>query len=654
MLLVLTTAPAHAARPLNLGFFDGGFAAGDTQRLDDAVRAGGRTVRIPVTWAVVAPKRPAAPRNPADPAYAWAGVDAAVAAAQQRGLRVLLSPDRAPRWAEGAGRRTPGILEGSWKPSPSATGDFVQALASRYPQVRHIQLWNEPNLPNYLAPQWRKGKPFAAVRYRKMLNAAYAGLRRAGTGARLVTAGTAPYGDPERGGRRIRPARFWRAVLGSTVRFDILAHHPYAVDGPRRKAYGRDDVAVPDVHKLVRLTRRAVRAGKLLPRARKRFWVTEMSWDSSPPDPQGVPEARHARWLADAFYVLWKQGVDTILWFQTRDQAPVPSYAATNQSGVFFRDGTPKLAARAFRFPLACERRGSRTRVWTLAPRSGTVQFMDADGRVLRRISTDAAAYRHRLREPARRDPRPHRRSGLARLSSLTSGNPTVARRGLRPLFPPGRAGAKETSEVNRLKTIIALALTAAAMCTAVAAAATFTGTAGPDFIFGTPQNDTISGLGGDDPGLGASAATTPSTAAAATTSSTVTARAPRAPRRTPTARPEGPAAMTASSAAPATTSSTANGADRFSGQGGDDRLRAGAGTTASAAARASTSSPASRAATSSPVAPTTTRSTVAPGATRCPAAAAPTASRGGSGNDRIRARDKTRDRINCGKGKDR
>ena len=384
LLFALAATPAQAARPFDTGFFDD---FSQPERLEDAVKTGSSTVRVIVSWNGVARTRPAAPRNPADPAYDWSSVDATVAAVQARGLRVLLSLDRAPTWAEGSGRKPKDILTGSWKPSARAAGEFAEAAARRYPTVRYIQLWNEPNLDYYLAPQWRKGKPFAPVRYRQMLNAAYAGLRRAGTRAKLVTAGTAPYGDPERGGRRLMPARFWRVVLRRTVRFDILSHHPYAIDGPRRRALNRDDVAIPDMHKLTRLVRSAVRRGRLLPRKSKRFWVTEMSWDSKAPDPDGVPLARHARWLADAFFVLWKQGVDTVTWYQTRDQPP--PYPASNQGGVFFRDGRAKPAARAFAFPFSCERRGSRTRVWGKAPVSGTVQIR-RNGRTIRSLRPGA------------------------------------------------------------------------------------------------------------------------------------------------------------------------------------------------------------------------------------------------------------------------
>jgi hypothetical protein len=387
---LVLAAPAQAARPLTTGFFDEAFGTADAARLDEAVASGAGIVRLTVTWSAVAPVKPRRQRDPADPVYRWGGVDAAVAAARARRLQVLLTVDRAPGWAEGGGRRAPQILAGSWKPSPAAVGAFVEAVGRRYPQVRFVQLWNEPNLAKYLAPQWSRGRLAGAARYRQMLNAAFAGLRRAGRRARLVTGGTAPYGDPDPGGARVMPVRFWRGVLQRRVRFDILAHHPYAVRGPRAHALNSGDVAVPDMGKLTRLVRQGTRSGKVLPRGRKRFWVTEMSWDSSPPDPNGIPAARHAAWLADAFYVLWKQGVDSVFWFQVRDAAPVPTYDATHQSGIYLRDGTPKLAQRAFAFPFACRRAGSRTLVWTRAPARGPVEIRDAAGRVAGRLRAGA------------------------------------------------------------------------------------------------------------------------------------------------------------------------------------------------------------------------------------------------------------------------
>jgi hypothetical protein len=205
----------------------------------------------------------------------------------------------------------------------------------------------------------------------------------------VVSAGTAPFGDLAPNGHRIMPAHFVREMLclrqargrllgtscPAPAHFDVLAHHPYSVGFPRRRALNADDVSIPDIGKLTGLLRAAERSGRALPRKRHRMWVTEVSYDSSPPDPDGVPVARHARYLEEALFLLWRQGVDTIVWFQIRDQAPEPSYASTAQSGVFLRDGTPKPAAQAFRFPFVAERADRALLVWGRSPLAGRVSI---------------------------------------------------------------------------------------------------------------------------------------------------------------------------------------------------------------------------------------------------------------------------------------
>ena len=278
--------------------------------------------------------------------------------AQARGLKVLLTITGAPAWAEGPGRpRT--AAPGTWKPDPQALGDFAGAAARRYPGVRYWQIWNEPNLDNHLAPQWtrRNGRHVAAAaqQYRSMLNASYAAIKAVNPQNTVAVGGNAPYGDP-RGFGRTRPLTFWKEVLKRPTSFDVFAHHPYSTQGPRRHALNRNDVSVPDVVRLTRLVRSAVRRGLAKPRKSKPLWITEIGWDSNPPDPNGVPARRHAAWLADAFYVLWKQRAAKIVWTFVRDQAPTGGFDRTYQSGVFLQSGAPKLAQRAFAFPVACER----------------------------------------------------------------------------------------------------------------------------------------------------------------------------------------------------------------------------------------------------------------------------------------------------------
>jgi hypothetical protein len=406
-LAIALAAPAQAARPLDLGFHDGVFSGEERDPwLQRSAGAGADVVRIDIGWR--APNEPVRPagfdaRDPADPAYDFAGADAAIRAAAARGLRVIAGFTGAPRWAEGANRPA-AAPPGSWRPDPRALEEYGAAVARRYsgsfpdplqpgatlPAVAAFQLWNEPNLAKYLSPQWSRGRAAAPAHYRRMLSAFYRGVRSAGTRALVVTAGTAPFGDPHPGGDRIMPVRFVRELLclrGGTkrlrarkckapARFDVLAHHPYSVGSPRRRALNADDVSIPDLGKLARLLRAAERTGGALPRIRHRLWVTEVSYDSRPPDPDGVPEPKHARYLAEALYELWRQGVDTILWFQVRDQRPDPSYAATSQSGVYFADGTPKPARRAFHFPfVARPAGGGKGLVWGRAPVSGRLKI---------------------------------------------------------------------------------------------------------------------------------------------------------------------------------------------------------------------------------------------------------------------------------------
>jgi hypothetical protein len=386
---LLLCLPAQAqARGLSVGFFDNVFGSptDGPAWLDRARDSGSEILRVGVSWSGIAPTKPAQQTNHLDPAYRWQPLDDAVALAASRGQQVILSIDGAAPWAEGA-RRPRSVRETTWKPDPAALGRFARALTTRYRgRARAIQVWNEPNLRLYLAPQWdKKKRPVGAQRYRRMINSVYKNVKAVAPEMLVATGGTSPYGDPQRGGRRVMPVRFWREVFKGKTYFDVLAHHPYGVGSPRRKALNADDASIPDIRKLTRLVKRS---RNVLPRRAKRFWVTEMSWDSSPPDPRGVPELMHARWLSDAFFVLWKQRVEVITWFQIRDQpaSSAEEFAASNQSGVFLRSGRPKLAARAFSFPFACERAGNRTRIWMKAPARGAVTIQ-RNGRVVATVT---------------------------------------------------------------------------------------------------------------------------------------------------------------------------------------------------------------------------------------------------------------------------
>lgn len=390
--LVLLPAAAAAGPPRMqrgvlaegaMRYSDNPLARAEGRRL--AREAGVGVIRVDVSWRNVAPagaRRPAGfdAANPADPHYDWSEVDRTIAEVLADGFRPLVNVTFAPRWAEGRGRPRDNsrTRPGTWKPSARELGLFMRAAARRYPGVRRWQIWNEPNLYVFLRPQWARGRPYAPRHYARMLDSAYAALKSVRRSNFVVMGGTAPFGGskPEANGR-MAPAQFLREMLRSRPRLDAYAHHPYSLGGPTRRALNRDDVSLPDLGKLKRVAARA--------RMRRALWVTEMGWDSKPPDRAGVPLATHGRWLAQALYVLWRQNVSVALNLQLADapvEGEVPG-APQRQAGLYFIDYTPKPAATSFRFPFAVDGRLA----WGVSPCSCTVDVEQRTGGRWRSVS---------------------------------------------------------------------------------------------------------------------------------------------------------------------------------------------------------------------------------------------------------------------------
>lgn len=365
-------------------------------------------VLLTANWLGIAPSDlPASfnPADPADPAYQWDVLDSAVRAATEKGLGVAILVAGAPPWAEGPNRPSLATAPaGSWRPDPGKLRQFAIAIATRYsgsftdpaapglgplPRVMDWQLWGEPNLSVYLTPQWNGHRPVAPIQYRAMLNAFYAGIKSVNPGDKVITGGTAPYGDSP-GGARMQPALFWRTLLclkGQRLRptgcpdpahFDIAAHNPIDEFRPTRGALNRDDISTPDLGRLKRILAKARSTGRSKPGGRKQLWATEIWWESNPPDPSGVPAGTQARWLEQSFYLLWKQGVQRVVWFEIVD---TPPQFVPYQTGLFLSDGTPKPAYSAYRFPFVADRLGKQTvRVWGMAPTPGGVQVQRKRG----------------------------------------------------------------------------------------------------------------------------------------------------------------------------------------------------------------------------------------------------------------------------------
>jgi hypothetical protein len=352
--------------------------------------AGAASIRTSIGWSAIAPRQPAPGSNradPANPAYRWAGSDVFLRQVTAAGLR----PDVAvfgdvPEWA----RSTSGAAGAAGMlPKPRELRLFMTAAARHYngatpnvPRVDHWQLWVEPNVSLYFRPQTSNGRLVSPALYRELLAAFAAGVRAGNPEARVIAGGLSPFGRQTPEVQAIAPLRFMRELLcmsrarphrptcRATAMFDIWSHHPYTSGGPTRHAIRADDVSLGDLPEMRALLNAAVKAGHVRSSRPVEFWVTEFGWDSSPPDPKGIPSWLHARWMSEGLYRMWKAGVSYVAWIQLRD-LPFPEHYM--QAGLYFREGSlardrPKPALRSFRFPFVALPERGRTRVWGRTP----------------------------------------------------------------------------------------------------------------------------------------------------------------------------------------------------------------------------------------------------------------------------------------------
>jgi hypothetical protein len=373
--------------------------------------AGLRLVRIPVQWSTIAPTRPpsrAVARTPTWDGYDFAQLDATVRLAFAAGAEPILYLEHAPPWAEGPGRPPgPAVGAGVWKPSATGLHDVAQAVAARYdgrhaplgaaaplPRVRYFQIWNEPNITMFLAPQLERGRVTSIQRYRELLNAGYAGVKAAQPTARVLAASLAPFGDyPARDPLgRVPPARFARGLLCSgarigsracpqPARFDILAFNTWPAGSPEQPPAQVDDltVGVADA-RLGTPLRAAVRRRTVLPARPQPLWLTETAWATRGPDwGQIVSPALQATYLARTLYEAWRSRIDVVLWWRWRD-GPGTTIGFQIFGGLYRRGPTvaqdvPKPALQAMRFPLVVPAGAARPFAWGRAPVAGTVRL---------------------------------------------------------------------------------------------------------------------------------------------------------------------------------------------------------------------------------------------------------------------------------------
>jgi hypothetical protein len=336
-------------------------------------------VRALVYWKEYAPNPGSRTRpdfDAADPAAypprTWNRLDGLFHAARERNVTVQVTlTGPVPKWATRAKRDT--VTD----PSPSEFQAFATAVGRRYgDRVGVWSIWNEPNHPEFLRPQFKGGRAVSPGLYRRLFLAGEAGLRASGNGADALLFGeTAPRGTPH----VVAPLAFLRGALcldrayrptRSCPRIDAAgyAHHAYTTRaGPRFRPPDPDDVTIGVISRLTAALDRAARAGAVAPGLG--IYLTEFGIQSTPDPIVGVPLARQAGYLAMAEHIaVANPRIKSFSQYLLRDDRPRPGSKAARfsgfESGLRRADGRVKPAYDGFRLPLTAESYGLSDVLW--------------------------------------------------------------------------------------------------------------------------------------------------------------------------------------------------------------------------------------------------------------------------------------------------
>jgi hypothetical protein len=188
-----------------------------------------------VRWDQLAPRRPARPTDPRDPAYQWPSyVAGSIKGARRHGMEVMVLILGAPPWSNG-GRSW------QWPPKrPSDFGDFTTAIAKKYPAVNLWMIWGEPNRKPNFGPvipvtnptgPLNRAQQVAPRLYAELLDTAYQALKAVNPAEQVIGGNT----YTSAGRDDINPYQwieYLRLPDGRRPRMDLWGHNPYGFDEP--------------------------------------------------------------------------------------------------------------------------------------------------------------------------------------------------------------------------------------------------------------------------------------------------------------------------------------------------------------------------------------------------------------------------------------
>jgi hypothetical protein len=392
---LLFPAAAHASSSQVMTFEAPFELLDDSQRertLDEIQAFGVTRVRALVFWREFT-ARPNSKRKPRFnrafhtryPASTWGRLDRLVESAMRRGIELQLTlTGPVPTWAT---KRKRGHLN---TPSAREFGRWAKAVARRYgDRVDLWSIWNEPNHPEFLRPQYGKGRaPRSPVIYRRLYQAGEKAIHGVPGGARdkVLFGETAPIGNQN----LVSPLGFLRRAtcLNSDynktrscekLRVDGFAHHAYTrKEGPNFRHSDRDDVSIGALDRLVAALDKAGRRGVI--DRRVPIYLTEFGIQSHPDRIAGVSLKRQAEYLAISERIAYANPrVVAFSQYLLKDDKPrrgprIQRYSGF-ETGLKTSSGRRKPSYDGFMLPLAVKQYGASDVLWgRVRPATGETQ----------------------------------------------------------------------------------------------------------------------------------------------------------------------------------------------------------------------------------------------------------------------------------------
>jgi hypothetical protein len=358
---------------------------------------GVHALRIVMYWQNVAPSPNSATAPKVDlskpSSYNWGQYGALIAAAHQLHWSILLDVSGpVPKWATSTHK------DHVTRPDALDFRKLMTAVGTQFgSQVNLFAIWNEPNHPFFLMPQWNaNATPASPLIYRGLWQSGYAGLQAAGiTSPKVLIGDTAPVGYERNTGKHdMAPVTFLQGVLCLNSRWQkastcpslpayAWAHHAYTIPvGPYYQPPDANDVTIGCLSRLTRALDRAAAAHAI--RGGMPVYLTEFGWQTKPNKQLAVSYAQQAVFDAVSEHIAYSNArVAAFSQYLLRDD-PVggPAGSSVNggyvgfQTGIETISGQPKPLFYGFRLPLTVHQSGgSRYSLWGLVrPATGATK----------------------------------------------------------------------------------------------------------------------------------------------------------------------------------------------------------------------------------------------------------------------------------------